>query len=117
MNALADPDPRGDPVPAEQQDAQEGRLEEEREHALGRQRRSEDVAHEARVAAQLVPNWNSITMPVATPTANVTAKMRVQKAALRSHTSLPVRARIASEVAISQARPMVIDGNTKWNAT
>ena len=56
-------------------------------------------------------------MPVATPTANVTAKMRVQKAALRSHTSLPVRALISSVVATSQASPIVMDGKTKWNAT
>jgi hypothetical protein len=34
--------------------------------------------------AQLVPNWNSITSPEATPTTKVRAKKRVQKAAARS---------------------------------
>jgi len=31
--------------------------------------------------AQLVPNWNSMTIPVATPMAKLRAKMRVQKRA------------------------------------
>ena len=31
--------------------------------------------------AQFVPNWNSIGMPVTTPAANVTAKMRAQNRA------------------------------------
>jgi hypothetical protein len=31
--------------------------------------------------AQLVPNWNSITIPVATPMAKFSPKMRVQNLA------------------------------------
>ncbi len=31
--------------------------------------------------AQLVPNWNSIGMPVTTPTAKLMPKMRIQKRA------------------------------------
>ena len=34
--------------------------------------------------AQFVPNWNSMTMPLATPTAKLTAKIRVQNRAMRS---------------------------------
>ena len=38
-----------EPVAAEQHQAQEAALEEEREHALGREQAAEHVAHEARV--------------------------------------------------------------------
>ena len=34
--------------------------------------------------AQLVPNWNSIGMPVTTPTAKLIPKMRAQKRAASS---------------------------------
>jgi hypothetical protein len=44
-------DPLGEPVPAEDPQAEEGRLEEEREQALDRERRPEDVADEPRVGA------------------------------------------------------------------
>ena len=35
--------------------------------------------------AQFVPNWNSITMPVATPIAKLTAKIFVQNFAIASY--------------------------------
>ena len=40
--------------------------------------------------AQLVPNSNSMGMPVTTPKTKLMAKMRPQKRAARSHVSLPV---------------------------
>ena len=45
----------GQPVPAEDPQAEEGRLEEEREQPLDRQRGAEDVADEARVVAPVHP--------------------------------------------------------------
>ena len=41
--------------------------------------------------AQLVPNWNSMGMPVTTPTAKLSPKMRIQNRAAASKRSSPVR--------------------------
>ena len=58
-------------VPAEDPQAEERRLEEEREQPLDGQRRAEDVADEPGVVDQFIPNWNSCTMPVTTPIAKL----------------------------------------------
>jgi len=41
--------------------------------------------------AQLVPNWNSIGMPVTTPTAKLMPKIRIQKRAASFQRSPPGR--------------------------
>src|ERR1700722_20222271 len=51
---------------------------------------------------QLVPNWNSIGMPVTTPRRKLTAKMRAQKRAETAYRSFPV-----FSTTISSASPMV----------
>ena len=57
--------------------------------------------------AQLVPNSNSIGMPVTTPKTKLMAKMRPQKRAARSHRSLPVLRATDLSTTIRSARPMV----------
>ena len=42
-------------------------------------------------AAQFVPNWNSIGMPVTTPTAKLIPKIRIQNRAASSQRSSPGR--------------------------
>ena len=60
--------------------------------------------------AQLVPNSNSMGMPVTTPKTKLMAKMRPQKRAARSHCSLPVLSATVLSTTISSARPMVSCG-------
>ena len=61
--------------------------------------------------AQLVPNSNSMGMPVTTPKTKLMAKMRPQNRAARSHSSLPVRSATDLSTTISSASPMVSWGN------
>ena len=68
-------------------------------------------------AAQLVPNWNSSTIPVATPTAKVRANTLIQKRAMRLKISSPVFLYRLMKWNISQAIPMVSGGKMKWKPT
>ena len=63
---------------------------------------------------QLVPNWNSMTMPLTTPITKVTAKSFVRKTDRRSYTSRLVHHRSVSTMAMIPARPTVTAGNMKW---
>ena len=68
--------------------------------------------------AQLVPNWNSMTRPEATPTTKVRAKIRVQNAAARSYVSaFPWRFRTRSVSSTRTIAPIPIEmlGKKKWN--
>jgi hypothetical protein len=65
----------------------------------------------------LVPNWNSITMPLATPTAKVMAKSLAKNRPIRSYSRSCRRQPIHSAAQINQARPMEIGGKMKWNPT
>ncbi len=58
-------------------------------------------------AAQLVPNWNSIGIPVTTPTAKLIPKMRIQKRAATSHRASPVRNPSAFRMTMTRASPIV----------
>ena len=60
----------GDAAPAEDPDPEERRLE--GEQGLERERGTEDVPDEARVVG-FIPNWNSCTMPVTSPSAKLMA--------------------------------------------
>jgi hypothetical protein len=60
--------------------------------------------------AQLVPNWNSIGIPVTTPVAKVMAKMRAQKRAARPYSGLSERISSVLKSAISTPSPMVSTG-------
>ena len=60
---------------------------------------------------QLVPNWNSIGIPVTTPTAKFTPKMRAQKRAASSCSALPVRSACHLKRTMSSASPIVSWGN------
>ena len=57
--------------------------------------------------AQLVPNSNSMGMPVTTPATKLMPKMRVQNRAASSYTGLPVRSARVFSTTISGASPMV----------
>ena len=61
--------------------------------------------------AQLVPNSNSMGMPVTTPKTKLMAKMRPQKRAARSQSSSPVRSATVLSTTISRPSPMVSCGN------
>ena len=62
-------------------------------------------------AAQLVPNWNSIGMPVTTPTAKLMPKTRIQKRAATSQlASRPARA-LVFIATMRSASPIVSCGN------
>src|SRR5450830_817719 len=69
----------GDLLAAEQQYAEEGRLEEEGQKALSRQRRSEDAAHEARVVRPVRAESELHGEARGTPMANVVVKSLIQK--------------------------------------
>ncbi|MNY33143.1 hypothetical protein D3C86_1674060 [compost metagenome] len=60
--------------------------------------------------AQLVPNWNSIGMPVTTPMTKLMAKILAQNRALRFQRSSWVRKKRLLRIRISRARPMVSCG-------
>src|SRR5690348_10117972 len=60
---------------------------------------------------QFVPNWNGMMMPVTTPIANDTEKMRIQKRETRSHISSRVKTYRPSSTAIYDARPTVNAGS------
>ena len=61
--------------------------------------------------AQLVPNWNSIGMPVTTPTAKLSPKILAQKPAARLYLSSPVRRARHFQYTRNHAKPMVNWGN------
>ena len=61
--------------------------------------------------AQLVPNWNSIGIPVTTPTAKLRPKIRIQKRAASSHRRSPVRRPRAFIATMRSASPIVSWGN------
>ena len=60
---------------------------------------------------QLVPNWNSMGMPVTTPSRKLMAKIFAQKREAWFQRSLPVRRAMSFITTISSARPMVSCGN------
>ena len=60
--------------------------------------------------AQLVPNSNSMTMPVATPMPKVSAKILVQKRASVWYCWSPVRRYKPSSTTITKPRPMLSGG-------
>ena len=57
--------------------------------------------------AQLVPNWNSMGIPVTTPRAKLRPKMRIQNRAASSKASLPVRSAITLSTTMRSANPIV----------
>lgn len=59
---------------------------------------------------QLVPNWNSIVIPVATPATKIMVNSLNQNRAILSYTSLPVRQYMPSMMVRIAARPMEIGG-------
>ena len=61
--------------------------------------------------AQLVPNWNSIGIPVATPMAKLMPKMRIQNRAASFQRSPPGRRPMDFIMKMSRASPMVSWGN------
>ena len=61
-------------------------------------------------AAQLVPNWNSIGMPVTTPIAKARPKTRIQKRAASFQTAPPARKPRPFITTMSRASPIVSCG-------
>ncbi len=82
---------RPEPLFSPDEGTDERALQEEGEHAFHRQRLAHDAPANFVNPAQFVPNWNSIGMPVTTPTAKFRPKILAQKRAARLYCSSPVR--------------------------
>ncbi len=67
-------------------------------------------------ADQFIPNWNSMTRPVATPIAKLTRKSVAKKRVRRSHFSSPLRTQSVCITARSGASPSVSGTKTKWKS-
>src|SRR5689334_12487240 len=63
---------------------------------------------------QFMPNWNSWTMPVATPMAKLMRKSLPKKRVRRYQAVLPVTCQTVCMTAISGAKPMVSGTKMKW---
>ena len=63
---------------------------------------------------QFMPNWNSCTMPVATPIAKLISRSLPKNLVSRSQRSLPVRTQIVCMIATSGASPIVSGTKMKW---
>ncbi len=63
---------------------------------------------------QFMPNWNSWTMPVATPIAKLISRSLPKNLVSRSHRSLPVRTQKVCIRATSGDRPIVRGTKMKW---
>ena len=65
-------------------------------------------------ADQFIPNWNSWTMPVTTPSAKLIRKSFPKKRVRRSQRSSPVRYHAVWKAATNQTSPIVTGTNRKW---
>ena len=63
-----------------------------------------------------MPNWNSMTRPVATPIAKLIRKSVPKKRVSRSHFSSPVRCQSVCITASSGASPSVSGTKMKWKS-
>jgi hypothetical protein len=63
---------------------------------------------------QFIPNWNSCTMPVATPIAKLIRNSLPKNRVSRYQVALPVATHTVCITAISGARPMVSGTKMKW---
>jgi hypothetical protein len=63
---------------------------------------------------QFIPNWNSWTMPVATPMAKLIRNSLPKNRVRRYHSGRPVATHTVCITAISGARPMVRGTKMKW---
>ena len=96
---------------AEEEQPEERGLEDECEHALDREGLAHDLASVSGEARQFVPNWNSSGIPVTTPMAKLSAKIRVQNRATSLNRSSPTRSARALKMTIKSASPIVSCGN------
>lgn len=65
-------------------------------------------------AAQFIPNWNSCTNPLATPTAKLIRSKAPKKFVIRSHSGFPVRYHLVCITATIGASPSVSGTKMKW---
>ena len=63
---------------------------------------------------QFIPNWNSCTMPVATPIAKLIRNSLPKNRVSRYHAVLPVTTQTVCMTAMSGARPIVSGTKMKW---
>ena len=63
---------------------------------------------------QFMPNWNSWTMPVATPRAKLMSRTLPKNFVSRCQRSLPVRTHAVCMIATSGDRPIVSGTRMKW---
>ena len=63
---------------------------------------------------QFMPNWNSCTMPVATPIAKLIRNSLPKNLVSRYHAVLPVMNHTVCMTAINGAKPMVSGTKMKW---
>ena len=63
---------------------------------------------------QAMPNWNSCTMPVATPIMKLIRKSLPQNLVIRRYSGFPVRCQIVWITAPTSPRPIVSGTIMKW---
>ena len=111
-----DVEPRGEAVPAEQQDSEEGRFEKEGGDHLVADQRADHVADHHREAAPVGAELVAEHDPQTTPIAKDTAKILVQNRASRCRCSSPLHIQRTNSVAMKAESPMVKLGKMMWNA-
>ena len=104
----------GKAAPAEDPEAQERGLEEEREQALDGQRRAEDVAHEPAVGAPVHAELELLDDARDHAQGEVDDEQLAEEAGEPQTASLPVRYQAVWRPATVNASPMVSGTNRKW---
>nr|KEO85294.1 hypothetical protein DA06_25530 [Georgenia sp. SUBG003] len=106
--------PLGQPALAEDPQAQEGGLEEEGGERLDRERAPKMSPTKREYSDQFMPNWNSCTMPVATPSAKLMSRTLPKNFVSRCHFSSPVRTHAVCMIATRGDSPIVRGTRMKW---
>jgi hypothetical protein len=103
--------PAAQPWLAEQEEAERARFEDEAKRPSIASVCPTTPPANREKRARLVPNWNSIGMPVTTPTAKFKPKIRIQSRAPPFQRSPPARRPSVFMTTMSRARPIVSWGN------
>ena len=107
-------DALGEAVPAEDPQAQKGRLQEEGRQTLHGQRGAKDVAHEAGVRRPVHAELELLHDARHHSDGHVDQQQGAEEASQAAVLRLPVRCQIVCMMATSKASPMVTGTNKKW---
>ena len=99
-----------DLVPAEEEDGQKARFQKKAKIPSAARALPNTSPTKREYAAQFVPNWNSITTPLATPRAKVRPKIRTQNRVICWNSGFRVLRYSASMRTRMTPRPMLSGG-------